>query len=45
MYAAGASKCGKQCSDGEGGRRRGGGAGGADIGLSVYVHAYCNWPT
>ena len=37
MYAAGAFKCGKQCSD-EGGW-------GADIGLSVYVHAYCNWPT
>ena len=39
MYAAGPSMCGKQCSDGGGG---GGGGGVADIGLSVYVHAYCN---
>ena len=40
MYAAGPSKCGKQCSDRGGGG--GGGGGVADIGLSIYVHAYCN---
>ena len=39
MYAASPSKCGKQCSDRGGG---GGGGGVADIGLSIYVHAYCN---